>query len=87
MVDVTNEAFFAKIFDKYNLITMDVDANFERGYEFEPQASYHELIEFLEGSRPDRFKKKSSRSHSKGPGNRQPDGSLGPLLRISRCET
>ena len=47
MVDLTNEAFFAKIFDKYNLTTQDVDANFERGYEFEPLASFNELMNFL----------------------------------------
>lgn len=36
LVDLTNEAFFAKIFDKYNLTTIDVDANFDKGFEFEP---------------------------------------------------
>lgn len=59
MVDLTNEEFFARLFDKYNLTTIDVDANFERGYEFEPLASFNELMGFLH-TRPDRFTKDSS---------------------------
>ena len=58
MLNLENEQFFAKIFDKYNLTTMDVDANFEKGFEFEPEASYKELMSFLQ-DKPDRFKKKN----------------------------
>ena len=58
MLDMTdeNENFFIKLFDKYNLNTHDIDANLERKYEFEPLASYNDMINFLE-KKPDRFTK------------------------------
>ena len=68
---MTNEEFFAKIFDKFNLTTIDVDANFERGYEFEPLASFNELMEFLQ-NRPDRFTRSSSSMEKYNASNHQP---------------
>ena len=65
MVKLDNEKFFAKIFDKYNLTTIDVDANFARGFEFEPQASFNELMNFLQDRRPNRFRKKRNSAEEK----------------------
>ena len=54
LTDESKESFFSRLFDKYNLSEEDLDASMTRVSDFEPHASYNELMDFLQNM-PDRY--------------------------------
>ena len=51
--------FYTVMFDKYNMQAEDVDQAVDQTADFEPLASYQEMIRFLEGSGQSPFSRKS----------------------------
>ena len=52
MRDSDQANFFIKMFDKYNMSEEGLDAKMTRAEDFEPHASYNDLMEFLNKMKP-----------------------------------